>query len=791
MPYHPKHKDSRASLQSAAPSTYAKSDAGLLSIRSAYTDFEPHERCASKRSYKHVRLTTWVSVTILTLAVFATVFSAIFLIIALRGPRYGRLIRNGGSLTPGSAAFLTSFFAKLIELSFVTVVVAFVGQALARRAFTLEHARGITLAELNMRTWILQPGSMLTQWESVRYAGLSFLGIVSFLGALSAILYTSAATALVQPQLVLPKFESHTLQGLVKTSFANSYYIADSCQTPITESFDTEYAGTTCLQIEHSSNAYHNYYSYLATWTEAAKIDGNSSNDLATRPRGYALFADNTTIQAPWIDLRAVTQEEFPGYIINNVTMAMPHIGVVQAAIDPLNKIMQPYEVDGATYSIRASVPSPMVNALCVTLSRTQLAPLVYSEWNLTDGKCNQTDWVSNGTWPFCAEYPEGTDLYLNNSQGTGLDPNLSEIFRWGSKWGANRYPPIFPKLPIDYNTLINETNGMITTWGPTSIYLLGKGGPTNQQGSIMTGEEGATNYALCSISAGQTPLCTTHYNASSSGGSMEAICDTDDPLQYNQSEPLAQMGNDTLSPDWINVAQEWARSLSLSSGLFNGNASNARLLSQFILTAGDEGSLSTANPSAAEALAVLAGCTLIQSATDAPFTMFWNHTHATIEDGEHQTFNASVRVQQYGSGGTLTYQKPFYVVLVVVFLMNALILLYFICHRDWYTDFSEPVHLFSLAVNSPPSNKLSGSCGCGPSGEQYKVSWKMQRYNEHFYVDSSQKSRNENSSTSSSSSADDSGWRRRSRRSRKSRRFTTLPFEMMDSPLVVGKIER
>lgn len=584
MSYHPKHKDSRASLQSAAPSTYAKSDAGLLSVRSAYTDFEPHERCASKRSYKHVRLTTWVSVTILTLAVFATVFSGIFLIIALRGPRYGRLIRNGGSLTPGSAAFLTSFFAKLIELSFVTVVVAFIGQALARRAFTLEHARGITLAELNMRTWILQPGTMLTQWESVRYAGLSFLGIVSFLGALSTMsvsfvlhvhgwqqqanllsLYTSAATALVQPQLVLPKFESHTLQGLVKTSFANSYYIADSCQTPITESFDKEYAGTTCLQIEHSSNAYHNYYSYLSTWTEAAKIDGNSTNNLATRPRGYALFADNTTIQAPWIDHRAVTQEEFPGYIINNVTMAMPHIGVVQAAIDPINKIMQPYEVDGATYSIRASVPSPMVNALCVTLSRAQLAPLVYSEWNLTDGKCNQTDWVTNGTWPFCAEYPEGTDLYLNNTQGTGLDPNLNEIFRWGSRWGANRYPPIFPKLPIDYNTLINETNGMITTWGPTSIYLLGKGGPTNQQGSIMTGEEGATNYALCSISAGQTPLCTTHYNASSSGGSMEAICDTDDPLQYNQSVPRAPRGNDTLSPDWINVAQEWARSMSFS----------------------------------------------------------------------------------------------------------------------------------------------------------------------------------------------------------------------------------
>ena len=40
----------------------------------------------------------------------------------------------------------------MIELSFVTVVVAFVGQALARRAFKEEVARGVTLAEMSMRS---------------------------------------------------------------------------------------------------------------------------------------------------------------------------------------------------------------------------------------------------------------------------------------------------------------------------------------------------------------------------------------------------------------------------------------------------------------------------------------------------------------------------------------------------------------------------------------------------------------------------------------------------------------
>ena len=189
LSYNPKHKDSRISLQSGAASTYAQSDAGLISVRSAYNneDFEPHQHCQSKKSYKHGRLTNWISITILILAVFSTVFSAIFLIIAISQPQYGRAIRQqGGKLTPSSAAFLTSFFAKLIELSFVTIIVAFIGQALARRAFKLEHARGVTLAELSMRAWVLQPGTMLTQWESVRYAGVTFLGVVSFLAAILA-----------------------------------------------------------------------------------------------------------------------------------------------------------------------------------------------------------------------------------------------------------------------------------------------------------------------------------------------------------------------------------------------------------------------------------------------------------------------------------------------------------------------------------------------------------------------------------------------------------------------------
>lgn len=172
-----------------------------------------------------------------------------------------------------------------------------------------------------------------------------------------------------------------------------------------------------------------------------------------------------------------------------------------------------------------------------------------------------------------------------------------------------------------------------------------------------------------------------------------------------------------------------------------------------------------------AEALAVLAGCTLIQSIADSPFVaQDWNYTLPTLEPGQYQYFNASVRTQKYISGGNQDYQKAFYLVLFVVFLMNLIMLTYFLVHKDWYTDFSEPMNLFSLAVNSPPSDKLAGSCGCGPSGEQYRVSWKLNNNEGHFYYEAAP-----DDATAGASSP---GLRRR----------WTESFEMMGTPITAVK---
>jgi hypothetical protein len=77
----------------------------------------------------------------------------------------------------------------------------------------------------------------------------------------------------------------------------------------------------------------------------------------------------------------------------------------------------------------------------------------------------------------------------------------------------------------------------------------------------------------------------------------------------------------ETTSLDWFNVATTAFGSLSLNNGVLDGDASNARLLTELMLQ--DQG-LNPALPSPAEALSVLVASTLIMGALDSPFVEFW-----------------------------------------------------------------------------------------------------------------------------------------------------------------------
>jgi hypothetical protein len=81
------------------------------------------------------------------------------------------------------------------------------------------------------------------------------------------------------------------------------------------------------------------------------------------------MLYDNTTVTGPWIllntsDITAAHQKY--NRVINNVSLAMPHVGVLAAAQTPKNAILQSEDLAGVgQYSLRASVVSPAVNVLC------------------------------------------------------------------------------------------------------------------------------------------------------------------------------------------------------------------------------------------------------------------------------------------------------------------------------------------------------------------------------------------------------------------------------------------
>jgi len=70
------------------------------------------------------------------------------------------MVSKHGTFSPSSAALLTQFLAKTIELSFVMVFLVFIGQVLSRRAI---QQKGINLASIAMRSWILWVSLTLRQ----------------------------------------------------------------------------------------------------------------------------------------------------------------------------------------------------------------------------------------------------------------------------------------------------------------------------------------------------------------------------------------------------------------------------------------------------------------------------------------------------------------------------------------------------------------------------------------------------------------------------------------------------
>lgn len=332
-------------------------------------------------------------------------------------------------------------------------------------------------------------------------------------------------------------------------------------------------------------------------------------------------------------------------------------------------------------------------------MTADELGPLVYTSWPQFNGTLPETK-----TWPAAFDIPVRPS-WLNTT-------SVDDIFGFGKKY--NRRHPVFPKLPHAFNTIINSSTGYFD-----SLYLLAA--------------SETDSYMLCSIRQSLTPNCSTTYRVSANGGSLISLCeDPTDELAYRKSQPLATNG--VWNSDWINIAIGWANSIGLNSGIRDANAANARFLSRLIPT---EPHIDPTLPSIAEALAVLAGSTLLTASLNAPFIHYWNYSVPLLEIPQYQAFNASLRTQDYASGATQHWQGIFYIVLGFVFITNLFCLGYFLFNDGLVTDFIEPQNLFCISLNSPPSQRLEGSCGGGPEEEQLRAKWFIgfEDEKEHFFI--------------------------------------------------------
>ena len=485
-----------------------------------------------------------------------------------------------------------------------------------------------------------------------------------------------------------------------------------NCETPIAVSEDPVHRNATCIQMYHVGQAYHNYQRFLERWGSEPPVQNESNPSLKDRLDPTGTWYDNTTVTGKWIEIQdtAIASKKY-GRMINNVTAAMPHAGVLTAVNDEANNLRQPDELGGqGQYQIFATVPSPYINVLCVGMTKKELEPLIYVEWPHA-GEFNLSEWSGNNLPPDAPK--EGR---FNNR--TVVD----DIFGWGED---KRAPPFFPKYPNDFQSLIN-----VTMPYPGSVYVLMASPPTTPD----------PPFTLCGLNGGLATTCSTEYLVTEKGGQLRARCDKENPTAYRQKEPDIPVLNE--DPDWAILASEWAKSINLADGLTDGKSSNARLLSLLVPPFNSEtkeAHLLPNQPSIAEALATLAGSTLLLSTEHSQFTHAWPYPPGTIPVGGsvYENFSATIAVSDYASGVSESWQNIFFIVLISVFLTNVicLVYLYFGIRGVQLTDFTEPQNAFSLALNSPPSSRISGACGGGPEGPQLNEKWvvSMDEHYEHY----------------------------------------------------------
>jgi hypothetical protein len=219
---------------------------------------------------------SWIPLALLLLSVVGTVMSTIAAVVAHRSIDFK--VGKSGGLSLASATSICAALAKLNEMTLVTLIVAIIGQTLSRRLYA-GRGSGVSIAEMNMRAWITQPGSVFNNLASTFRTANIYLGAITLWTTVVAMLYTTAAEALIYPKLRMRDLAQQKLYGTVRASFANVAFLKESCKTPIGDT-DADKRGTACFHISFAGQSFHNFQSFLAQWDTLP--NGGNGTDLLT-----------------------------------------------------------------------------------------------------------------------------------------------------------------------------------------------------------------------------------------------------------------------------------------------------------------------------------------------------------------------------------------------------------------------------------------------------------------------------------------------------------------------------
>ncbi|KAE9980742.1 hypothetical protein EG328_012087 [Venturia inaequalis] len=660
------------------------------SMQSINKDDYPHKmQNRSSSSY-----TKYLAVSILS-----TLLSLAYVVIAVWGPTWDT-IRD-----PSISKNVTSIVAKIIEASFGSICVLFVGQLLTRRSTSEDTHHGVSLYQICMRDWIIDPASMFSD-DKVLWLGMrSFLGWYVLVASVAALLYGTASQNLVQPVVRDTSGRRSTLNGLVTTSFGDEVFIERKYRSSLVPD-PSVITDRSYMSVVYSARCSDSWNSYLSAW------NGITNQKTIQSQRFVPWTIDRSTqgqINGSWVqDIDMIdVSKKFDGRIVNNVTLAIPHPGISKAASDKSNLIAQPNEFEGGVgrYQIRAQIPSPYLNIICTNAKRSDLEGLVHEDQ--IEGQLNNSDLLIPDKDPqFVIDF--------DWEKYTTVKSPLDNIFNWNN---SNNKRPIFYRYPPANQTVRTIGSLEYDSFGRNSVYLLSAPGDLSKDNSTQ-------EYTLCSIQAGLLVNCFTELSVAGNSSVMTAHCDdSSNSMAYSRRDSSAK---DTVRPAFVAVGSLAATSVGLNNGELGNPADNMNYLTKLILK---NATLRSDRPSIAEGLAAFLLPSLVMAAQDSPFD---TSTTPASSTESLQSFPIILTATLYASGGKKWYQHFYVIVLAVVFLMNSYMLYYlFLRHRkDLKMDICDSMNLFGLAVasdfNNFPDSKLILSPKKENSERLRSIEWKI-----------------------------------------------------------------